>query len=205
MATGKAKTRAPASGNTTRPTLRTRRALPRQRSAAPSAGAQRCKRRFTKFYAGKFRDEDYVALERDYKWNAHEQWEAMLGRNAFRALIEDGAFAEIVNRAVKIESRTNLLFSFEKMALRDAVKPRHGAEAFARGLYDFLHGPGKIEQRFNHWVEVVATLPRKQTRVLTWPVVTVFGFIAQPDTHLFLKPNVTRRAAREYGFDFDWL
>ncbi|MBA2565545.1 MAG: hypothetical protein H0V09_09010 [Gemmatimonadetes bacterium] len=31
---------------------------------------------------------------------------------------------------------------------------------------------------------------------------TVFGFIAQPDDHMFLKPNVTRTAANEYGFDF---
>jgi hypothetical protein len=45
---------------------------------------------------------------------------------------------------------------------------------------------------------------RKQTRVLTWPLVTVFGFIAQPEAHLFLKPNVTRIAAREYGFDFHY-
>jgi len=35
--------------------------------------------------------------------------------------------------------------------------------------------------------------------VLTWPVVTVFGFIAQPDRHLFLKPNVTRIAAAQYS------
>jgi hypothetical protein len=40
--------------------------------------------------------------------------------------------------------------------------------------------------------------------VLTWPLVTVFGFIAQPDTHIFLKPIVTRLAAREYGFDFPY-
>ena len=38
--------------------------------------------------------------------------------------------------------------------------------------------------------------------MLTWPLVTVFGFIAQPETHIFLKPNVSRIAAREYGFDF---
>jgi hypothetical protein len=52
------------------------------------------------------------------------------------------------------------------------------------------------------WREVVAALPRKQTRVFTWPVVTVFGFIALPDEHIFLKPNVTRADAREYDFDF---
>ena len=38
--------------------------------------------------------------------------------------------------------------------------------------------------------------------MLTWPLVTVFGFIAQPEQHIFLKPTVTRIAAREYGFDF---
>jgi hypothetical protein len=38
--------------------------------------------------------------------------------------------------------------------------------------------------------------------VLTWPLLTVFGFLAQPDRHVFLKPNVTRVAARKYGFDF---
>ena len=51
---------------------------------------------------------------------------------------------------------------------------------------------------------MVATLPRKQTRVLTWPVLTVFGFIAQPDTHIFLKPIVTNIAAQTYGFEFQY-
>ena len=56
--------------------------------------------------------------------------------------------------------------------------------------------------KFERWRDVVAGLPRKQTRVLTWPVVTVFGFIAQPATHIFLKPMVTKRAAEEYGYNF---
>lgn len=33
---------------------------------------------------------------------------------------------------------------------------------------------------------------------------TVFGFIAQPEQHFFLKPTVTRRAAQAYGFDFQY-
>jgi hypothetical protein len=28
------------------------------------------------------------------------------------------------------------------------------------------------------------------------------GFLAQPERHLFLKPNATRVAAENYGFDF---
>ena len=93
-----------------------------------------------------------------------------------------------------------MIFSFEKMALRHAVKPAAGAKAFAEGLYDFLHGEGEMQERFERWCAVVSALPRRQTRVLTWPLVTVFGFIAQPEQHLFLKPTVTRRAAESYGY-----
>jgi hypothetical protein len=35
--------------------------------------------------------------------------------------------------------------------------------------------------------------------------VTVFGFIARPRVHMFLKPTVTRVAAEFYGVDFDYL
>ena len=167
-----------------------------------AAGPVRCHRKFLRFFPGGFRDETYLDWERNYKWAAHERWDSVLGRAAYRALLARGAHAEVAAHAVGIESRTNLLFSFEKMALRDAVKSPAGARAFATGLYDFLYGAGGEERKFERWCEVVASLPRRQTRVLTWPVVTVFGFIARPDAHVFLKPNVTRAAAREYGADF---
>lgn len=38
--------------------------------------------------------------------------------------------------------------------------------------------------------------------MLTWPVLTAFGFLARPDVHLYLKPTVTRSAAQACGFDF---
>lgn len=115
-----------------------------------------------------------------------------------------GEFHEVARRATRIESRTNLLFSFEKMALRDAIKPAHGAELFATALLNLLHGDAPLEQRFNGWIDAIAGLPRKQTRVLTWPLATVFGFIAKPKEHLFFKPTVTREAARRYGYELEY-
>ena len=167
-----------------------------------SEGADESRRRFLRFFPQGFKDEKYIDWERGYKWKAHEQWDEALSRTAYRSLLRESRFEEIAATAVRIESRTNLLFSFEKMALRDAVKSPEGARIFAEGLYEFLHGAGGPERRFERWTGTVEALPRKQTRVLTWPVVTIFAFIAQPQTHIFLKPNVTRRAAREYGFDF---
>jgi hypothetical protein len=167
--------------------------------AAP--GSVRCRNKFLRYFKEGFHSEKYIAWERGYKWSAHEQWRDVLGRKPMTALLRHGRFAEIAAHAVRIESRTNLLFSFEKMALRDAVKSPAGARQFAEGLHAFLYEKGSGKERFERWCQVVAGLPRRQTRVLTWPLVTIFGFLAQPEKHFFLKPNVTRRAAEKYGFE----
>jgi len=185
-------------------TSRQRRPIPITAPRTVTPGAARARRKFLKYFPGGFADETYIDWERDYKWTAHERWQEMLAPSAYRALLADGAFEEIAGTAVRIESRTNLLFSFEKMALRDAIRTKAGARVFAEGLYDFLWGRGGDETRFDRWCDAVASLPRRQTRVLTWPLVTVFGFIARPDTHIFLKPNVTRIAAEAYGVDFQY-
>lgn len=96
------------------------------------------KRRFRDFYPDGFYDADYVALERQYKWDAHQRWAKSLDRTTL---------------------------------------------GFAR------------------WRETLADLPRRQTRVLTWPVVTSFGFLTRPKVHMMLKPMVTRRAAAAYGYE----
>ena len=166
-----------------------------------SREALRARRKFLRHFPGGFRDETYLDWERGYKWDAHRRWEAALTEPAFERLIEAGKFEEIAATAIRIESRTNLLFSFEKMALRDAVRPPAGARAFALALFDLLHGAEPMEARFSNWIEAVGRLPRRKTRVLTWPLATVFGFIAQPATHFFLKPTVTREAARRYGVE----
>src|ERR671938_750290 len=144
------------------------------RRERPSPGAVRCRRKFLRFFPGGFRDETYLAWERGYKWETHERWEEALGRDEFRRLLRAREFAEVAARAVRVEqrSRYQMIFSFEKMALRDAVKSEAGARTFAEGLYELLHGGGKLERRFDGWVETVAALPRRQTRVLTWPMGT---------------------------------
>jgi hypothetical protein len=109
-----------------------------------------------------------------------------MAKARFRERLEEGEFVSIALDVIRIESRTNLLFSFEKMALRDAVAGYSSSRKFAVGLYDFLHGAGPVAQRFETWVKLLATLPRRQTRVLTWPAATVFGFFAQPKIHFFL-------------------
>jgi hypothetical protein len=178
----------------------------RPQPAQPSraSGIARARKKFLAIFPGGFRDETYLAWERNYKWQAHLRWEAQLNSKTFKSMLRAGDYAEVAARAVKIESGKQLLFSFEKMALRDAVREAAGAKIFAEGLFQYLHGGGSPEQRFSNWVAAVDRLPRRQTRVLTWPLATVFGFIAEPHQHIFLKPNTTKQAARKIGLPFDY-
>jgi hypothetical protein len=166
----------------------------------------RARRKFLRYFPGGFRDETYIEWERGYKWETHKRWEEVLNRGEFGRLLDQHQYGEIAARAVRVEqrSRHSMIFSFEKMALRDAVKSKDGARRFATGLYEFLHGRENMEARFDAWCDCVAGLPRKQTRVLTWPLVTVWGFIAQPGQHIFLKPTATKLAAEKYGFEFQY-
>jgi hypothetical protein len=187
------------------PRIRHYQTRPRPHSVYDSLpGARECRRKFLRFFPQGFQDETYLAWERDYKWQAHVEWQTQLHLDEYRRLLKARRYGDIAARAVKIEARTNLLFSFEKMALRDAVREPHGARLFAIELYELLHGPEDDKASFERWHEAVGRLPRKQTRVLTWPVVTVMGFIAQPAKHIFLKPTVNRAGAREYGYDFQY-
>ena len=106
------------------------RANPRSAAARrpeSKTGAWRCRKKFLRFFPDGFRDSKYDAWERGYKAEAHAAWEEVLNQRVYRELLRAGKFSEIAARAVRIESRTNLLFSFEKMALRDAVKSAAGA------------------------------------------------------------------------------
>ena len=172
-----------------------------QRTQSTERARKKCIKKFLYYFPGGYQGKKYIAWEREYKWNAHLVWQQQLNKKTFGELLVSGNYAEIAKLAVKIESKTNLLFSFEKMALRDALKTKESAQSFAEGLFRFIYGTAKIQTRFEEYRDMLAMLPVKQTRVLTWPVLTVFGFIADPAQHIYLKPTVTRQAALKYKFD----
>ena len=85
----------------------------------------------------------------------HLRWQESLGETTYRRLIANRQFTEVARLAIAIDSRTNLLFSFEKMALRDAVRSPAGAKAFATALFELLHGTEAPDARFASWVEAL--------------------------------------------------
>src|SRR6187200_1444050 len=115
----------------------------------------RARRKFLRAFPGGFSDPTYLEWERDYKVESHRRWQAQLGEAPFRALLVAREFREIARRALKVEqqSRHSMVFTFEKMALRDAVKTPAGSARFAQALFDFLHGKSPPAPRFDRWIE----------------------------------------------------
>jgi hypothetical protein len=158
-------------------------------------------KKFLYYFPKGFYDHKYFDWERGYKLNAHRTFCKQLDKENFKRLLLQKDHTYIAKEVVRIESRTNLLFSFEKMALRDALKDEEAVKRFTCGLFEYLYGKKDLKKRFEEFVQVISSLPRKQTRVLTWPVITVFGFIGNPREHIYLKPTVTKKAAEKYNYD----
>jgi hypothetical protein len=171
--------------------------------AGPTAAAMRCRRKFLRHFKQGYRDPLYLAWEREYKVNAARRFRELLGPGELRRLVRSGNHGEVARRALRIEGRTNLLFSFEKMALRDALRRSAGARVFAKALLELVEADVEV-QAFARWCKALRKLANDEPRVATWPVTTVFGFLARPEVHVFLKPRVTQRAAALYDFPFDY-
>jgi hypothetical protein len=178
--------------------------LIKQGPANVARARKQCLDKFLYYFKNGYQGRKFIAWEKEYKETAHRNFQAHLNKKDFKLLLEKGKFDQAASLAVKAESKTNLLFSFEKMAIRDAIRIADGAELFSKGLYALLYGKASQEERFHAFIECIGSLPRKQTRVLTWPLTTVFGFIGDPDAFIFLKPRVTQAAASKYKFDFNY-
>lgn len=162
------------------------------------------KKRFLKFFPKSFKDQRYIDWERTYKWEAHKFFQEHLSQEKFTALMRSRDYELIAARALQTEARTNFIFSFEKMALRDGVKAPGGARIFAEGLYQLLYEKGPMKERFIAWLVALGEIPRKKSRVLSWPVATFFPFIAQPEKHIILKPTAMKAAAQALSFDLEY-
>jgi hypothetical protein len=166
------------------------------------AGLISAKKRFREIFPGGFQDETYLEWEREYKWLAHERFVSLLGEDDLATL----PAAEIGRRAVEVyqKSKLNLLALYEWMALREALVDPAGAARFAPALRQVLHGEGDFGPRFERFVTALDAMPQRQTRIAKWPVVTLFLFLAQPERHLILKPNLMKRAAARLGADLQY-
>lgn len=144
-----------------------------------------------------FDDPGYIAGERDYKIKASEFFHEHLDRPAMDAMIAAGQFDELCKSALKVISKTNLIFPQEATALRDGFKRGDAQkELFSRALYEQLHGDNPQRQRFEAFTQMLTELG-----CCKWTLATYFPFLQDPMHQVFVKPTITVKAAEAFAFD----
>jgi hypothetical protein len=158
-------------------------------------------------YPQGFDDQGYLgdahSGERYYKWKAHEAFCAMLGGQQLRQLLQSD-LPVVIERALKCVNMTNLLYVTEKAALKDALMDANAARRFFTRLADLLEAPSVNSKVFEAYAEAVVDLPAERGKVATWPVATMLPFLAQPSRNMFLKPQITKKAADRLAFNLDY-
>jgi hypothetical protein len=144
--------------------------------------------------------------ERQYKWHAHELFVSLLGTGEGNRLLNVGEIQAVTKRALTVIGSVNLLAPQEQMALRDGLRNSNAATEFFRSLFDLLAAAGPEKELFEAYISALNSLPAEEgrARVATWPVLTVLPFLANPQCFMFLKPEVTKRAADTLAFNLQY-
>ena len=152
---------------------------------------------FLQHFPEGFKDSRYLKMEREYKWHAHTKYAETLGDGKGESLLAAGRLDEVVQHILSAERAVNLLSPYEKSAFADGLKNPQAAHEYAAALFGVLAAPDRDQTVFERFIKAVTNLPAEEgrARVATWPVLTILPFLAQPERFMFLKPEVTQKAA----------
>ncbi len=175
---------------------------PRTKAPARQAGTQQeAVDRFLALFPGGFNDPVYLAEERNYKLEASELFSRVLSRETRMECIREQRVEALVEAALQVDGSTTLISPFEKAAFRDGLKDQQAALTFFGALSALIDSPAPSAGHFETFARAVEALPTTKGRVFTWPIVTMFPFLASPGQYLFLKPESTRNEAARLKHD----
>jgi hypothetical protein len=182
-----------------------RSAKARTKAPARQAGTQQeAVDRFLALFPGGFNDPTYLAEERNYKVEASALFSRVLSRDIRMECIREQRVDALVEAALQVDASTALISPFEKAAFRDGLKDQQAALTFFGALSALIDSPAPSAGHFETLAKAVEALPASKGRVFTWPIVTMFPFLASPGQYLFLKPESTRNEAARLKHDLGY-
>jgi hypothetical protein len=158
------------------------------KSSKDYVGFDGARARFLHYFHVGFETPDYLTEERNYKMEAKQQLDATVPLDQART---GNGFGEA---ALAVYRKTNLLFPIEKARVV-ALLRSNSADAFVRAAARFASGEGAT---------ALADMARlaKPYDAASWTVATYLPFLWRPETHMFLKPEVTKDFAERVGHGF---
>lgn len=154
---------------------------------------------FKEQYPGGFYGEQQARDERDYKERTAAEFQNLLGRVEFEALLHSGDYQTFYDRAARLVGMTNFIQgSFEKPVLLDAIKANR--DQYMAALYEFIWGAEDLKIRFNEFMRF-----SESVGLAKWTYVTYFLFLSDPEKHMFVKPEMLKRSLEisQYPLDYE--
>lgn len=147
--------------------------------------------RFQANYPDGLEGKAFLQMAREDLVRGHQFCIQLLSQEELAALIAEGRYQDVCDRARHVESTTNLLTKTEKAALYGALEQVENQKLFSLGLANLLYGTETEEERFKRFARVLDLL-----EIGKWPFVTFFGFIRFPQERAFIKPTAIQNAAK---------
>ena len=160
--------------------------------------------KFLNKYNGGFPDAWYRSSHRDPRLKQHQQWNELLGGGKLRELADGNAHiaAQHILKIMDMPDKPILQAKTELPRLRDAFMRTERMPAFLIALADLLDAERVTAAVYEPYLTAFAALaPATQKTPMSWPIVTALPYIAQPETHMFLKPASMRNASAGLGVD----
>ena len=154
-------------------------------SSKDYVGFDGARARFLRAYPQGFKTPRYWEDERDYKLKAKARLDASV---PLEQAMDGKGFGEA---ALAVFRATNLLAPFEMMRVQELLRGA-SADSFVRAAARFASGDG---------APALAEMARlaKPHETAKWTVVTYLPYLWRPETHMFLKPEVTKDFAERVG------
>ncbi len=143
---------------------------------------------FLETFPDGFYDQKQAIQERDYKLQASQLFQTILGKDVYLDILKQNEFSEIIKRISQSVNSTNFIQgSFEKPILLDAIKKN--PERYCTALYNFIYGDGTEKDRIDSFIKVLDDLS-----LLKWTYFSYFLFLSDTEKYIFVKPEMLKRS-----------
>ena len=169
--------------------------------------------RFLSYFPRGFSDPRFWSEERGYKLAAHERFKQqfnpsardMIARREFEGL--RSALLNVYQPAGDVVGGLNLMNPrFEFPAFKESLEADDALVAYVEAALAFSAEQQPTEVTFNRLTEAIAKLPTRTggMQLEKWTVLTWFPFIADPASHMFLKPEMSQAFAALMPFELQY-
>lgn len=137
-----------------------------------------------------FAFDAFISREKEPLHKQQIRFTERLGEAAFRERLEEKAYAEIIDHIERLGNAAAELHTANASSgdLNILEPASHEAAAFAHLFYNLQYGSADLTKRINYFVYEA----QQRGWPVKWAFLSYFLWLAQPDSHVLVKPRMTQ-------------